>query len=123
MKKFISLISLFSIGTEHERVVNLLQQNDVVYDVFAGVGPFSIPAISKRKCFCVLANDLNPNSFRSLSENYVLNNKSKLKKKEQDERKEHIKKNPPSKLVIENNDNKFRFDINQAFVAFNLGKR
>lgn len=94
-----------------------------MYDVFAGVGPFSIPAISKRKCLAVLANDLNPNSFRSLSGNYVLNNRSKLKKKDQDERKEYFKKNPPPKLVLDYNSGKFKFDVNQAFVAFNLDGR
>ena len=111
------------LGTEHERIVNLLQPNDVVYDCFAGVGPFSIPAISKRKCFTVLANDLNPNSFRSLTENYTTNNRSKLKKKELEDRKEHIKKNPPPKLIFENSITKFRFDINQPFAAFNLGNK
>lgn len=111
------------LGTEHERVVNLFKPNDVVYDVFAGVGPFSIPAIAKQKCFAVLANDLNPNSFKYLTENYNLNSRSKLKKKELDERKEFIKLNPPSKLIVENNGGKFRFDINQTFVAFNLDGR
>ncbi len=28
------------LGFEHERVVKLLNENDVLYDVFAGVGPF-----------------------------------------------------------------------------------
>ena len=101
----------------------MLRPNDVVYDVFAGVGPFSIPAITKKKCFAVLANDLNPNSFKYLTENYNLNNKSKLKKKELDERKEYIKLNPPSKQIIENNGGKFKFDVNQTFVAFNLDGR
>lgn len=87
------------------------------------MGPFSIPAIAKQKCFAVLANDLNPNSFKYLTENYNLNSRSKLKKKELDERKEFIKLNPPSKLIVENNGGKFRFDINQTFVAFNLGEK
>ena len=53
--------------TEHERVVQLLEPEDVVVDVFAGVGPFAIPA-AKRGCG-VLANDLNPNSAKYLSKN------------------------------------------------------
>lgn len=55
------------LGTEHERLVNLFTPNDVVADVFAGVGPFAIPA-SKRGS-AVLANDLNPESFKYLQRN------------------------------------------------------
>ncbi|KAJ9580276.1 hypothetical protein L9F63_004089 [Diploptera punctata] len=59
------------LSTEHERIVKKLKQGDVLYDVFAGVGPFSIPA-AKKKCF-VLANDLNPESYKWLQHNGKLN--------------------------------------------------
>lgn len=72
------------LGTEHERVVNLLTADDIVYDVFAGVGPFSVPAIAKRNVSAVLANDLNPESYRYLVENYARNIKSKTKRREQE---------------------------------------
>ncbi|XP_060660941.1 tRNA (guanine(37)-N1)-methyltransferase [Drosophila nasuta] len=55
------------LSTEHERIVKLLQPGDVLYDVFAGVGPFSVPA-AKKRCH-VLANDLNPVSFEWLQHN------------------------------------------------------
>nr|CAG4648031.1 EOG090X08TI [Moina brachiata]SVE93100.1 EOG090X08TI [Moina brachiata] len=58
--------------TEHERIVKLLPQGAVLFDVFAGVGPFSVPAAKVRKCR-VFANDLNPHSFRWLNENVRLN--------------------------------------------------
>ena len=54
------------LNTEHERLVNLFKQNDAVCDVMAGVGPFAIPA-GKRKVF-VWANDLNPESYKSLAD-------------------------------------------------------
>lgn len=56
---------------EHERIVLKLEKGDVVYDVFAGVGPFAIPA-AKKGCF-VLANDLNPESYKSLVHNAAMN--------------------------------------------------
>lgn len=55
------------LSTEHQRIVKLLQPNDVLYDVFAGVGPFSVPA-AKKRCQ-VLANDLNPVSYHWLQHN------------------------------------------------------
>jgi len=58
--------------TEHERIIKLLPENTVLFDVFAGVGPFSIPAAKLRKCQ-VFANDLNPFSFEWLNENVRLN--------------------------------------------------
>lgn len=59
------------LSTEHERIVSLLHRGDTVVDVFAGVGPFAIPA-ARRGC-AVLANDLNPESFRWLQHNAKLN--------------------------------------------------
>ncbi|KAJ7786602.1 Met-10+ like-protein-domain-containing protein [Mycena metata] len=58
--------------TEHERLVQLFDPEDVVADVFAGVGPFAIPA-AKKGC-AVLANDLNPQSAKYLAVN-VENNR------------------------------------------------
>ncbi|KAK4475282.1 hypothetical protein MN116_002353 [Schistosoma mekongi] len=76
------------LGTEHRRVANGLRpplpfdspsltprlipgDRVVVYDVFAGVGPFSIPA-GRAGCH-VLANDLNPDSFIWLKKNITQN--------------------------------------------------
>ncbi|KAJ7070788.1 Met-10+ like-protein-domain-containing protein [Mycena amicta] len=58
--------------TEHERIVAMFDPADVVVDVFAGVGPFAIPAA--RKGCAVLANDLNPQSAKYLTTN-VRNNR------------------------------------------------
>lgn len=59
------------LSTEHERVVAMLRPGDAVLDVFAGVGPFAVPA-ARRGC-SVLANDLNPESYRWLLHNCKLN--------------------------------------------------
>ncbi|KAG7099715.1 hypothetical protein E1B28_001533 [Marasmius oreades] len=53
--------------TEHQRIVDMLKPGEVLADVFAGVGPFALPA-AKKGC-AVLANDLNPNSFKYLTQN------------------------------------------------------
>ncbi|XP_033499379.2 tRNA (guanine(37)-N(1))-methyltransferase [Epinephelus lanceolatus] len=59
------------LSTEHQRVVQLVKRGDTVFDVFAGVGPFAIPAA--RLGANVLANDLNPESHRWLQHNCKLN--------------------------------------------------
>ena len=60
------------LGTEHRRLVDMFREGEAVADVFAGVGPFAVPA-GKKRVF-VLANDLNPDSYRSLERN-ITNNK------------------------------------------------
>lgn len=59
------------LGTEHDRIAGFLKNGDVVFDVFAGVGPFAIPA-AKKNCI-VYANDLNPESYKWLIHNCKLN--------------------------------------------------
>ncbi|KAN0100387.1 Met-10+ like domain containing protein [Tylopilus felleus] len=62
--------------TEHDRLVQLFKPEDVVADVFAGVGPFAIPA-AKKGC-AILANDLNPESVHWLRKNISINHVSDL---------------------------------------------
>lgn len=54
--------------SEHERILKLLPEKAVLFDVFAGVGPFAVPAAKVRRCR-VFANDLNPSSHHWLNEN------------------------------------------------------
>ncbi|XP_038114805.1 tRNA (guanine(37)-N1)-methyltransferase isoform X1 [Culex quinquefasciatus] len=55
------------LSTEHEKVAKMLRKEDVLLDIYAGVGPFSIP-VAKKGC-SVLANDLNPESYKALVHN------------------------------------------------------
>lgn len=58
--------------SEHVRLVDTyFKAGETVLDAMAGIGPFAIPAALKG-C-SVIANDLNPESFRWLKENVVLN--------------------------------------------------
>ncbi|XP_027229731.2 tRNA (guanine(37)-N1)-methyltransferase isoform X1 [Penaeus vannamei] len=59
------------LSTEHERIVKRLNFGDVLYDIMAGIGPFAIP-VGRKKC-SVLANDLNPHSYRYLEKNCASN--------------------------------------------------
>ncbi|XP_008564161.1 PREDICTED: tRNA (guanine(37)-N1)-methyltransferase [Galeopterus variegatus] len=59
------------LSTEHSRITELLKPGDVLFDIFAGVGPFAIP-VAKKNC-TVFANDLNPESYKWLMHNCKLN--------------------------------------------------
>jgi len=59
------------LGTEHERIVKKIKQGDVLYDVMAGIGPFTVPS-GRKECH-VLANDLNPHSYEYLTANVKAN--------------------------------------------------
>lgn len=56
---------------EHRRIVNKCKQGEAVCDVMAGVGPFAMP-LGKKKVI-TWANDLNPESYKSLLGNIKLN--------------------------------------------------
>lgn len=56
---------------EHIRLVSQFQPGEAICDMFAGVGPFAIPAAQKG-CF-VFANDLNPHSIHYLKVNAKIN--------------------------------------------------
>ena len=58
--------------SEHERIIRFFKPGDLVCDVFAGIGPFAIPAAKNSSCI-VFANDLNPHSFEYLKENIEMN--------------------------------------------------
>lgn len=59
------------LGREHGRIIDLFKPGDAVADVMAGVGPFAIPAA--KKGVYVYANDLNPESYKSLKANIQAN--------------------------------------------------
>ncbi|KAM7257466.1 hypothetical protein ACFE04_013207 [Oxalis oulophora] len=56
---------------EHKRLISLFYPGDIICDMFAGIGPFAIPAAQKG-CI-VFANDLNPDSIRYLKINAEIN--------------------------------------------------
>jgi len=61
------------LSREHHRVASLVKKNEVVIDLFAGVGPFSV-LIAKNNCDVkVYAVDINPEAVEFLKRNISLN--------------------------------------------------
>ncbi|KAI9596926.1 tRNA methyltransferase Trm5 [Syncephalis fuscata] len=63
--------------TEHDRLISLFKPNERICDVFAGVGPFAVPAAKRGNI--VYANDLNPESYKYMNENMKINKVATLK--------------------------------------------
>lgn len=91
--------------TEHDRLVTqYFKPNEVVCDVFAGVGPFAVPAGKKESI--VLANDLNPESFKYLQENIALNKVGQMVKPFNLDGAEFIRESPRLlQVLINSSDN------------------
>lgn len=80
------------LSTEHERLITQFKPGDVVADVFAGVGPFVVPAAKKN--VIVLGNDLNPESYRYLKENINSNHVQQFARPSNLDGREFIRDSP-----------------------------
>lgn len=58
---------------EHARVASLVGNGETVVDMFAGVGPFSIQIAKKRATVHVYAIDVNPDAYKFLRKNVLVN--------------------------------------------------
>ncbi len=61
------------LATEREIVARQVEAGEVVIDMFAGIGPFSVLIAKTRSPKVVYAIDLNPEALRFMKENIALN--------------------------------------------------
>ncbi|MDO9518451.1 MAG: class I SAM-dependent methyltransferase family protein [Methanosarcinaceae archaeon] len=67
------------LSTERERILSWIKPDDVVVDMFAGVGPYSILIAKKANPKRVVAIDKNPAAVEFLRRNVVLNSVDNVK--------------------------------------------
>ncbi|XP_058462306.1 tRNA (guanine(37)-N1)-methyltransferase [Malaya genurostris] len=97
------------LATEHEKIVKMLNKDDILLDVYAGVGPFSVPAA--RKGCIVLANDLNPDSYKSLLGNCLKNKVNSRTTCFNKNGIDFIREEIRAEILTKNQDNCFNGDI------------
>lgn len=76
------------LSTERSRILSRVKEEDIVVDMFAGVGPYSILIAKSKKPSKVLAIDKNPEAVRYLRENIILNSAKNIEAIEGDAREE-----------------------------------
>lgn len=76
------------LSTERSRVLSWIKEGDIVVDMFAGVGPYSILIAKSKKPSKVLAIDKNPDAVRHLRENIDINSVKNIEAIEGDAREE-----------------------------------
>jgi tRNA (guanine37-N1)-methyltransferase len=76
------------LSTERSRVLSWVKDGDIVVDMFAGVGPYSILIAKSKKPAKVLAIDKNPDAVHYLKENISLNSVKNIEAIEGDAREE-----------------------------------
>ena len=66
---------MFSMGNLSERkfLATLVQEGEIIVDMFAGIGYFSLPIAKHSKPKRIFSIELNPESFKYLAENIKLN--------------------------------------------------
>lgn len=60
------------LATERDKISNQVKDDEIIIDMFAGIGPFSI-AIAKRHDVKIYAVDINPEAYEYLKRNIELN--------------------------------------------------
>ena len=60
------------LATERKRISDLVKENEIIIDMFAGIGPFSI-SIARNHNVKLYAIDINPAAYKYLKENITLN--------------------------------------------------
>lgn len=61
------------LSTEHSRISSLVEEGEVIVDLFTGVGPFAIQVAKNHKDVSVYAIDVNPDAIEYFRKNARLN--------------------------------------------------
>lgn len=108
------------LATERDIVSRQVRPGEVVIDMFAGIGPFSIMIAKTRQPKVVYAIDANPDAIRYMQENISLNKVSTVTPILGDAREE-VAKLEPADRVIMNLPHSAREFLSEAISALKPG--
>ncbi len=88
------------LATERDTVARQVQPDEVVIDMFAGIGPFSIMIAKTRSPKVVYAIDANPDAVAFMRENISLNRTPLVTPVQGDAREEIVKLEPADRIIM-----------------------
>jgi tRNA (guanine37-N1)-methyltransferase len=88
------------LATERDTVARQVKPGEVVIDMFAGIGPFSIMIAKTREPKVVYAIDANPDAIRYMEENIALNKVSAVRPILGDAKEEVGKLEPADRVIM-----------------------
>ena len=88
------------LSTERETVANQVQPGEVVVDMFAGIGPFSLMIAGSRSPRVIYAIDVNPDAVGYLKENIVANKAERVVPVLGDAREELAKLEKADRIIM-----------------------
>jgi tRNA (guanine37-N1)-methyltransferase len=88
------------LATERETVAKQVAAGEVVVDMFAGIGPFSIMIAKTRAPRIVYAIDANPEAIKHMAENIELNKVTSVKPILGDAREQIAKLEPADRIIM-----------------------
>jgi tRNA (guanine37-N1)-methyltransferase len=88
------------LATEREIVARQVEEGEVVIDMFAGIGPFSVLIAKTRSPKVVYAIDLNPDALRFMKENISLNKAAAVTPIQGDAREEIAKLERADRIIM-----------------------
>ncbi len=108
------------LATEREIVTRQVRPGEVVVDMFAGIGPFSIMIAKTRTPKVVYAIDINPDAIAYLKENIALNKVETVRPILGDAREELAKLEAPDRVIMNLPHSAFEF-VSDAVKALRPG--
>jgi len=108
------------LSEERKRIASLVRKDDIILDMFCGVGPFSLMISKKSDPKKIYAIDINETAIYYLKKNIALNKTYNIIPIHGDSREEIKKLEPPDRIIMNLPHSSFEF-LPDVFSTFDRG--